>query len=138
MNYGSSDRETLLQKVRWGLDRGAFQSRVGHAAARAVYLGLDDDVTRDLVDGELRELRKLEVSGQLAPFRAARFRRGEIFLGYDCYNQPVSIPVRTLASGTLLLGNTGSGKTSALRLLLPQIVAAGVPVWVTESYKTEL
>jgi len=36
------------------------------------------------------------------------------------------------------LGNTGSGKTNFLKCVLPQVVAAGVPVWVTESHKTEL
>src|SRR5262245_51385934 len=115
MNRTWPSRETLLQKVRWGLDRGAFRSRVGRAVARAVYLGLDDRVTRDLVDVELRELRQLEANGRLAPFRSARLPGGEIFIGYDCYGQPVRLPLRTLAAGTLLLGNTGSGKTSVLR-----------------------
>jgi hypothetical protein len=138
MNPSISRAETLYQQVRLGLERGAFRSPVGQAVARAVHLGVDDQVTRDLVADELRVLRQLEATGQLPPFCAAQGHAGEIDLGMDCYGQPIRLALRLLASGTLLAGNTGAGKTNFLKWLLPQVVAAKVPVWVTESHKTEL
>ena len=138
MNNLLPESQTLLQKVRWGRKRGAFRSPVGLAVVRAVYLGLDDKVTSDLVNDELRPLLELEALGLLSPFLGAQARTGELLLGKDCYEQPVYLPLRALASGTLLLGNTGSGKTNFLKVVLPQVAAAGVTVWVTESSKTEL
>ena len=138
MNNSLPELKTLLQKVRWGQERGAFRSRVGLVAARAVYLGLDDKVTSGLVDAELRPLLKLHATGQLSPFRGTQARTGELLLGKDCYGQMCYLPLRALASGTLLLGNTGSGKTNFLKVVLPQVAAAGVAVWVTENSKIEL
>ena len=138
MNHSHPERQTLLQKVRWGQARGVFVSARGRAVARAVLVGLDDRLTSELVDAELRLLLKLEANGQLPPFRGVQLVAGELLLGKDCYGQPIRMPLRALAAGTLLLGNTGAGKTNFLKWILPQIAAAGVPVWVTESYKTEL
>src|SRR6266516_1005881 len=110
MNLFNRDRDTLPQKVRWGRQHGAFVSDIGQAVARVVDLGVDDKVTRELVEAELRSLRILESTGQLPPFRATRQRAGELLLGTDCYGQPIRLPLRALAAGTLLLGNTGAGK----------------------------
>jgi hypothetical protein len=138
MNQEYPRGQSLLQQVMWGKARGGFRSPVGIAVARNVFLGLDDPLTRSLVEGELRQLRKLADTGQLPPFPSSQLSRGELLLGKDCYGQPVRLPLRALAAGTLLLGNTGAGKTNFLKWILPQIAGAHVPIWVTESYKTEL
>lgn len=138
MNQDYPEGQSLLQKVIWGKARGAFRSPVGVAVARNVFLGMDDSVTRSLVEAELRQLRQLAATGRLSPFLGTQLSRGELLLGKDCYGQPVRLSLRALAAGTLLLGNAGAGKTNFLKWILPQIAAVHVPIWVTESYKTEL
>ena len=138
MTNQNLDSQTLLQSVLWGRRHGAFRSHRGQALERAVFLGQNDKIIRELVDLELAELRKLHATGQLPPFGTARSNAGELQLGQDYYGTPIRLPLRALASGTMVLGSSGAGKTNFLKFVLPQIAAAGVPVWMTESYKTEL
>ena len=137
MNDFHPELQTLMQKVRWGKDRGGFRSRVGHAVAEAVYAGIDDRVTRDLVDDELRALRKRESMGQLPPFKGGRFNARQLLLGQDIYGGPLYLLFSWLLTGLLLVGNTGAGKTTLLNYLVLQL-AAVCPIWLSESYKAQL
>jgi len=131
-------QDTLYQKLLWGRKYGAFQSPIGLAIARAVQSGCEDPVTRKLVESEIGHLKKLQAAGQLPPFAASQLRQGGAFLGNDCHGQPVWVPFRSLAGASLVVGVPGSGKTRMLMALLPQLAAAGVTIWTSESYKTEL
>lgn len=137
MNHTYPELQTLLQKVRWGQDRGAFRSRVGLAVANAVYLGMDDKVTRALVDNELRRLRQQEFMGTLPPFKAGRFSARQLLLGKDIHGGLLHLLYNWLLSGLLLVANTGAGKSNLLSFIALQL-ATVCPFWFSESYKNQL
>jgi len=137
MNHHPPELTTLLQKVQWGQERGAFRSRVGHAVANAVYLGMDDKVTRDLVDNEIRRLRQQEFMGTLPPFKAGRFNARQLCVGNDIHGGPLYLLYSWLLSGLLLISNTGGGKSNWLSFLALQL-ATVCPFWFSESYKNQL
>ena len=137
MNHSHSELQTLLQKVRWGVERGGFSSRVGRAAARAVFLGLDDKVTCELVEAELRPLQKQEFLGSLPPFKAGRFNARQLRLGNDIHGGFLYLLYSWLLAGLLLVANTGGGKSNLLAYLALQM-ASVCPLWFSESYKTQL
>ena len=140
MNFpeDSSADPTFGQKILWGLNHGAFKSPLGKRLVRAWALGVSDPVIRQLVEDELRPLSKQQALGQLPPFKAPHLNEGDFVLGKDIHGAPIRLHKDWLSSGMLLVSNTGGGKTNLLCFWALQLGVAGCPIWLSESYKTQL
>lgn len=133
-----SNDSSLFQQIRWGADRGAFDDRLGQALLSSWEYGVQDEVIRGLISDKLRPLQRRDAVGDLPPFKAARLGRRELLLGKGIYRELIRLLLQWLASGALILSNTGGGKTNLACFLLLQVAAYGCPVWVSESYKKHL
>lgn len=134
----NSDQDSLNQQIMWGMDRGAFNDQLGKSLVRAWQVGADDSIVRKLIADKLRPLQKLDATGELAPFKAARLPKGELFWGKDPYGSLINLHLDWLSSGLLIASNTGGGKSNLVCFLALQLGALGCPIWLSESYKTQL
>lgn len=137
MNRSNSNETTFDQQMLWGLNHSAFVSPLGKALRRAWSMGVDDPLLRQLAADLLRPLRKQEAMGTLPPFKAARFNANQLLIGKDIHGGLIHLLYSWLLAGLLLVANTGAGKTTLLNFLALQIATA-CPVWLSESYKTQL
>lgn len=131
-------RESFFQEILWGAERRAFDDPVGQSLLRAWQLGMDDPVVRRLINDKLRPLHKRDALGELPPFKAANLLKGQLLLGSDIYGTLIRLILGWLCSGLLLISNTGGGKSTLISFLALQIAALGCPIWLSESYKTQL
>lgn len=134
----NSQSASLFQQIGWGQDHGAFDDEVGKALTRVYQFCPDDPHVRRLIRDRLAPLRTKQAMGELPAFKAARLYNGNVVLGKDAHGGIIWILMAWLRAGLLLLANTGGGKTSLLQWLIFQVALQGVPVWLSESYKTQL
>lgn len=137
MNHANDHNSTFDQRMLWGLDHDAFRDPLGQSLLRAWGLGVEDSLIRQLAERQLRPLRKQEFMGTLAPFKAGRFNARQLLLGKDIHGGLLHLLFAWLLSGLLLVSNTGGGKSNLLCFLALQL-AAVCPLWLSESYKTQL
>lgn len=133
MKPSSFDPDSFISDVAWGMNHDAFQSPASIVALRNYQLGICDDLNASILGKDIKKLKQQEMLGNLNPFRLPRLCNGELKLGVERY----CMPLQALTAGTLLLGNTGSGKTNFELILLLQIAACGCPFWVSENYKKQ-
>ncbi len=139
MQAGSKPSDaTFGQRMIWGNDVGAFDNKLGEILTRLWHHGVYDGVVDQLLDDVLRPYEKLEALGQLEPFKASRFNEGNLRLGKDTRGRVIQLVADWLSSGTLVVANTGGGKTTLLSFLVLQLAALRCPVWLSENYKVYL
>jgi hypothetical protein len=86
---------------------------------RALSLGVEDPVLREMITERVHAQRMQEALGQAPPFREPELHDGELELGTTLLGNQVRVPLQTLSRGTLLAMRTGAGKTNILRFLAP-------------------
>jgi len=124
-------QDGLFDKVVWGLHHDAFEDPVSHRALNAYQHGICDDLIASILTGQVDRLQRQEALGQLFPFRKPRLQSGELILGKEQYR----IPFQWLVEHLLIVGNTGSGKSTLFIWLLLQLSCA---FWVSDNYKKQL
>lgn len=129
---------TLFQQVLWASQRGVFDDPLGQRLLHLLKCGIQDDVVTRLTLDKMRPLQIQAAMGELPPFKAAKLEKGQIRLGTDLYGKTVRLVLSWLLAGLLLVSNTGGGKSNLITHLVLQIAALGCPVWLSETYKTQL
>lgn len=138
MKRPKKSQHQLIDDILFGQDYGAFDSPLGKALLRSWSLGVRDETVVNLIKSQVHSLRQKELFGRLVPFKSANLDSGEIILGKDFSGKVLFLKIQSLTVGLLLCANTGSGKTTLLFFWLPQIVAQGISVWISDMYKTHL
>ena len=133
--FGGDD---LWDDIVYGVTHDLFENPVSEAALRAVYYGECDAEIGDLIRRPVRRARTREQLGLDDPFRCPRLGKPELVLGRDARRRSVGIRSSWLKAGCLIAGNTGSGKTNLIKLLLPQVAAITRGLWATDLYKRDL
>ncbi len=131
-------RRSTTDSVIWGVHHDAFTDPLGKILTDLWQRNVEDDLVVELIEQRVAPLQARDALGELSPFRKPQLHEGEILPGFDRDGDPVCVPLQTFASGTLIAGNTGSGKSNLLFRIVPQIAAAGCHVWVTEMYKKQM
>lgn len=131
-------RRSTFDSVVWGVHHDAFTDPLGKILIDLWQRNVQDDLVVELIEKKVAPLQAQDALGELPPFRKPQLHEGEIILGFDRDGDPVFVPLQTFASGTLLAGNTGSGKSNFLFRLASQIAAAGCRIWVAEMYKQQI
>ncbi len=132
-------RQSLIDEIVWGKERGAFDDDVGVSLLQVFETGATDPDTAELIFERTRALRFRERMDEDIPFRVPPKLQGQFILGFREDGQPVCAPRDFATQGILLAGNTGSGKSTALTFQgLQWARMPDVSVWLSDMYKTQL
>lgn len=131
--------QDLDEVFEFGEKFDAFSDDLGAALRRMRSYGLLDPSLAPLLDAHLAQLRAQEKSGAIPPLHVSRLTKGDLVVGKDPKGRDVRIERDWLNSHGLVLGGSGSGKTSIMMPIAAQIVSTGArnPFWVVESAKQE-
>ena len=104
----------LDKTVLAGLKLGVFDDFEGRNLLRCFKHGILDDFVVGRIEGRAKgALRRLAFSGN--PFLPPRLHKGDFVFGYDQISERIRTYLQYFNAGTLIVGNTGSGKTSVAK-----------------------
>lgn len=118
-------------------EHDALDDAVGQRLAFAWEHGVVDPLIARMIKTRAEKVRRSIEFGTALPFRKARTEGGDFNVGKNLDGTRICRPLEMLAAGGCLAGNSGSGKTNALKFYLLQIVCF-VFAWAFELYKKEL
>lgn len=94
----------------------------GHLPAISAWLG--GNWTLAAQDASTVTLMRREPLPAMIPFNPRHLKRGALFLGIDMATHlPAHIPFAAMSSGTFLPGQSGTGKSNALHVLIASLMA---------------
>jgi len=124
------------RKIIAGLDLGVFNDPLGRKLVQLHKLGILDSWTIGQINNRVdKKLRKEAFNG--IPFKPPQLHSGEIILGTDEKHQPIKSFVQYLNAGTLLVANTGSGKTTLVSYYAAQVASLVKGMWLVDLRKKE-
>jgi len=126
----------LTNAVLYDEDHHLLDDELGRLCRRHYELGICSDYTAGIL---LQRMRKhqlfLAFSGM--PFRSPRLGHGNLVLGRDFQGHLVYIPIPFLNAHTLLVANSGAGKTTMSRLYALQVARHLRGLWLFDLRKRE-
>ena len=128
----------MAKEIAWAQRHGAFNDPLGRALLFQWQLGQRDEQYLQMLRERVRKLRSREVFGHLDPFQLPQLRNGQLRPGNDRSGKPIQLRLQDLTANLLIAGNTGSTKTTFLIVLVIQLLAMGVRVWLADMYKRQL
>lgn len=124
--------------VAYGLEHDIYESDAERAALRAYQHGVVDPVIIEWLRKPVERHRERVALGKEPPFRIPRLRSGKLVLGAASNGAPIRIPVQSLTTGMLVLGNVGASKTSFAAWILSQLASAVAGIWAADMTKADL
>jgi len=130
--FSGLDKEVLA-----GLKLGVFEDRLGRKLLGLYQRGILDPWAVGQINSRIhKEVFKQAFSA--SPFKKHRLKTGDLILGFDEYGNPIKCFVQFMNSGTLIVANTGSGKTTLICFYAVQIAHQVEGMWLVDLRKREL
>ncbi len=126
----------LGKKVNSGLQLGVFNDRMGQKLLKLYRLNILDSYTIGQIIQRVDKALRKEASRN-EPFKMPRLNHGQLLIGADTDRRPVRSPLQYLNAGTLLVANTGSGKTTLVSFYAMQIAHKVKGMWLVDLRKKE-
>ena len=124
------------RKIMAGLPLGAFNDPLGQKLLLLYHKGILDPWTIGQINGRVdKQLRK--EAFRAVPFKLPQLHSGELILGADEKKHPIRSPIQYLNAGSLLVANTGSGKTTLISFYATQIAHHVRGMWLVDLRKKE-
>jgi hypothetical protein len=133
-------RVLTLDGLVYGHQHDLFTDRLGQIEIRNLGLGIPDLTMQAILAGRVTRQLTREAFGEVSPFRQPRLSFEDLLLSYSHKNRWVGIMASWLCAGFMLVGNTGSGKTTLIEWLTLQVarLAQVRGIWLTDMYKRRL
>jgi len=136
-----SDNSILTEmdkKIQAGLSLGAFKDPFGRKLLRLYQLGILDPWTTGQINKRVDKALHRKAFTSDTMFKEASLNSGELLLGADYYCKgPLTTHLQYLNAGSLLTGNTGSGKTTLVSHFARQIAQHVKGMWLVDLRKKE-
>ena len=130
-----NDLPRKTKDLLYALEHELLDTVTGQAVLRVLEAGIDDSFSWDFVQNLAR---KHHISQAFrGPYHLPHGFHGEIFLGWDLRGARVFLPLQYLNAHTLVIGNTGAGKTTRSRVLLMQVALHVPSLWAFDLRKRE-
>jgi len=125
------------KKILLGRELGVFNDTLGRKLLQLYGHGILDPWTIGQINKRVdKQLRKEAFSN--LPFKRPQLTAGELILGADENSrQPVRAFIQYLNAGSLLVANTGSGKTTLVSFYAAQIANYVKGMWLVDLRKKE-
>ena len=124
------------KRVKTGLTLGVFKDRLGRKLLELHRFDLLDEWSVGQINKRVeRQLRK--DAFREIPFRQPQLNSGDMILGADDGKRPVKSHIQYMNAGSLLVGNTGCGKTTLICFYVLQIARHVKGMWLVDLRKKE-
>jgi len=124
------------KKVLLGRQLGVFSNPLGQKLLQLYGNGILDPWAIGQINKRVdKQLRK--EAFMTIPFKQPRLHSGELILGTDEKHHPIKTPVQYMNAGSLLVANTGSGKTTLVSYYATQIAHHVKGMWLVDLRKKE-
>jgi len=124
------------KKVLIGRQLGVFSNPLGQKLLQLYGNGILDPWAIGQINKRVdKQLRK--EAFMTIPFKQPRLHSGELILGTDEKHHPIKTPVQYMNAGSLLVANTGSGKTTLVSYYATQIAHHVKGMWLVDLRKKE-
>ncbi|MHC4539636.1 MAG: ATP-binding protein, partial [Planctomycetota bacterium] len=132
----SSVLNQLDKTISVGIRLGAFEDRLGRKLLQLYHRGILDPWVVGRINNRVsRRLR--EEAFATTPFKPARLDRGDLILGFDEHGNSVRSRVQYMNAGSLMVANTGSGKTTLISFYAVQMAQCVKGMWLVDLRKKE-
>ncbi len=126
----------LDKKIIAGLPLGVFKDPLGQKLMQLYHKGILDPWAIGQINRRVdKQLRK--EAFRTIPFKQPQLHSGELTLGTDEKHHPIKSPVQYMNAGSLLVANTGSGKTTLVSYYATQIAHHVRGMWLVDLRKKE-
>lgn len=126
----------LDKKIIAGRQLEVFDDPLGQKLMQLYHKGVLDPWAIGQINRRVdRRLRK--EAFRTIPFKQPRLHSGELILGTDEKHHPIKSPVQYMNAGSLLVANTGSGKTTLISYYATQIAHHVKGMWLVDLRKKE-
>lgn len=124
------------KKILIGSEMGVFNNPLGRKLRQLHGLGVLDPWTIGQINSKVdKRLRK--EAYRRNPFKQPQLHSGELTLGADDKHCSVKSPIQYMNAGSLLVANTGSGKTTLISYYATQIAHHVRGMWLVDLRKKE-
>jgi hypothetical protein len=110
----------LEKKVLIGKKLGVFDDFVGQQILLCFEAGIQDKFIVGQIENRVRKAQRIIAVGG-CPFLPPKLRHGDIIVGYDQWNHELLAKVQSFNSHTLIIADTGAGKTNISKFHAIQI-----------------
>lgn len=126
----------LDKMIVTGKELEVFNDPLGQKLLQLYNLGILDPWAIGQIKSRVdKQLRKETFTS--IPFKHPKLKTGELIIGAGQNKQPVQSPVQYMNAGTLLVANTGSGKTTLVSFYAVQIARYVRGLWMVDLRKKE-
>ncbi|MCC6228403.1 MAG: hypothetical protein IT432_04165 [Phycisphaerales bacterium] len=128
---------STARAIREARESGAFQGKLAHSSLRSLLRGYATEFDRQTVHSRIARHQLREALGAGEPFAPARLRSSGLAIGQRRDGRWLFQGFNQLSGHWVVVGSTGSGKSSLAVPWLAQLVTVEGGVWVFDSYKQE-
>ena len=125
----------IIREVLYAQHHQLLGDKVGAAAMRIFHAGVIDDFVRHLIKERVRS-HKIQ-QAFVGPFVLPMTRHGDFIQGLNLKGKRICIPLQFLNAHSLMLGSTGSGKTTKALFHALQIAPRVTGAWLFDCRKQE-
>ena len=126
----------LDKKIIAGCQLEVFDDPLGKKLMQLYHKGILDPWAIGQINKRVdKQLRK--DAFRTIPFKQPLLHSGELILGADEKHHPIKTPIQYLNAGSLLVANTGSGKTTLVSYYATQIAHHVRGLWLVDLRKKE-
>lgn len=136
MNKSNNVLNDLDRKIIAGHQLEVFDNPLGQKFMQLYHNGILDPWSIGQINSRVDKQLRKEAFNNL-PFKQPRLHTGELVLGADNKHHPIKIPIQYLNAGSLLVANTGSGKTTLIFFYSTQIAHHVKGLWLVDLRKKE-
>ena len=135
--------ELVSERIAVGLAIDAFQDRWSQLCVEKWQRGVRDRLLAETILSRVCTRQAKIRSGQVIPFRQARFPHGEVFLGWDLasswhFNGQIWLPKFLFSTPWLVCARTGHGKSVLEADLALGLARTGTKTWQLSFWKDDL
>jgi len=127
----------LSKKVQAGLPLGVFEDRLGRKFLQLYRLNILDTWTIGQINKRVDKALRKKAFMTDPIFKDPQLYSGDMVLGLDKRKAPLSTYLQYLNAGSLLVANTGSGKTTLVNYYAQQIAEHVNGMWLVDLRKKE-
>ena len=124
------------KKVLAGIKLDVFGDRLGRKLLQLYHRGILDPWTIGQINSRV-DKALLKEAFSLFPFKQHKLHTGELILGFDQDGNPIKSFIQYLNAGSLMMANTGSGKTTLISFYAVQIAQNVRGMWLVDLRKKE-
>jgi hypothetical protein len=127
----------LTNAVLYDEHHHLLDDELGRLCRQHYELGICSEYTAGILIQRMKK-HQLFLAFSGTPFRTPNLHDGELILGRDLYGNPARIPLQYLNAHTLLIANTGAGKTTMERFYALQMARHLRGLWLFDLRRREL